>query len=548
MAAVCSQINAEKSLIDHRNSQEKDWALKRDWTDCNFQSGHKSNKEQLESFENILVQRLRRSCARASGQQDSVECLDDDHANDGAVILRGLKHLRNNCRKDQSELRDAVLNEPEVLGSALDIVGAYLKNYELDKAAAVIETIIPLCRKRGSLWLLKALNFLSTVRMKQARPAEALEILQEIESQVANQLTEEESDEAWEFFETIYRNFGWVLSSLHREMEAMNYIQRSIDVKKKVGKEESWFDKWDLGRIKATKAMRGGMFGQGVKIKLVPEEIKECQELVTKALWMHKEAEPHDRVMRAKIWHNVGECSFALGHIEEIAVVGCSTIGNNPNSACQVSSARTHYRKSLKCFREAHKLFKTTEGHHHPLTGSEAQAVAWVLLKLDEPEESKQFLGDALETLARQQSGWGDGDSLEGSVPALSQATMILDRILESHRRTGDREGLAKHFAGIAKLCANVHRRVRLSKERDIAAVYEKMVSSGSMVMIACGSEEGVVKSQELIRKYMWSSPATPQAQLCTELLTSLRNGENPANIDGPGVKALTNALVCGGH
>eukprot|EP00439_Symbiodinium_sp_Y106_P053586 s785_g7.t1 len=38
----------------------------------------------------------------------------------------------------------------------------------VDKAGAVVETVLPYCRTRGGLWQIKALNHLATVRMKQA--------------------------------------------------------------------------------------------------------------------------------------------------------------------------------------------------------------------------------------------------------------------------------------------------------------------------------------------------------------------------------------------
>ncbi|CAE8711878.1 unnamed protein product, partial [Polarella glacialis] len=47
------------------------------------------------------------------------------------------------------------------------------------------------------------------------------------------------------------------------------------------------------------------------------EEIVAAQATVTKALWLHRDSEPNDLVMRAKLWHTVGECSFALGFLHE---------------------------------------------------------------------------------------------------------------------------------------------------------------------------------------------------------------------------------------
>merc|ERR1711862_39410 len=95
-------------------------------------------------------------------------------------------------------------------------------------------------------------------------------------------------------------------------------------------------------------------------------EIKASQEVVTKALWLHRDAEPSDLVMRAKIWHSVGECSFALGHLSERS----SSSSPPPNGPATDFEALGHFRKALKCFKESHKLFLKTEGRLNPLTGS----------------------------------------------------------------------------------------------------------------------------------------------------------------------------------
>eukprot|EP00927_Polykrikos_kofoidii_P011549 TRINITY_DN14927_c0_g1_i1.p1 TRINITY_DN14927_c0_g1~~TRINITY_DN14927_c0_g1_i1.p1 ORF type:complete len:522 (-),score=107.07 TRINITY_DN14927_c0_g1_i1:416-1981(-) len=350
------------------NTDDRGWALKRDWTDSDFQEGADKNREQLQSFEDVLVARLRQSCARHIGGE--TPAVLDDKGNDACeigkdereqvekeakidgkadnVLARALRPLAPSSDKDPpAHVRDAVLNDPAVLGSSLDIVGAYLKNYEVDKAAAVIETVLPACRSRGGLWYLKALNHLATVRMKQARPTEALSTLSEIESYALLSLRPEEMDEAWEFWETVYRNFGWALSSLDRETEAIGYIQRAIGVKERVGKAASWFDLWDLGRMQACSALRTNN----------SKEIQESQAVVTKALWLHRDAEASDLVMRAKIWHSVGECSFALGHLTEVRPGGSSSSLENPNAKASSSQARTHYTKALKCLKEAHKLF-----------------------------------------------------------------------------------------------------------------------------------------------------------------------------------------------
>merc|ERR1712151_972236 len=87
------------------------------------------------------------------------------------------------------------------LGGALDLVGVYMKNYKLDKADAVLSRCGPYVSARGGVWMVKWLNHISTVRMKQSRNVEALEMLYDLEL-----YSPYSAEEAPEFFETLYRN------------------------------------------------------------------------------------------------------------------------------------------------------------------------------------------------------------------------------------------------------------------------------------------------------------------------------------------------------
>jgi len=214
----------------------------------------------------------------------------------------------------------------------------------------------------------------------------------------------------------------------------------------------------------------------------------------------------------------------------------------------QRPEALCHYQKALKCFGQSHKLFRKTEGQHNPLTGGEAQAVAWTLMKLGKRDEAKAYLLDALESLSRQQSGWGDGEGLDQQAPALAQAMQTVDRILDAHRLTDDREGLVNYFPALERLCANICKRIQMSKEHADSAVYEKFASSASMIMVASGTPEGVSKSQELLRSYMWERPSTTQAQICSQMMASIR--DSPGSVkdcnsaDAASMGAILDALA----
>jgi len=515
-------------------ASENSWALKRDWTDTEFQDGAEGNKIKLQSFEDELLARLRSSSMRVLGKTSLSNEAGEGDAASRNILDRVLEPLLDFSDGPSEQVRNAVLDDPVVLGSALDIAGAYLKNYAVDKAGAVVETVLPICRKRGGFWLLKALNHLATVRMKQARPAEALSTLQEMDAYVNSSMPHTTEEEAWEFWEMVYRNFGWIYSNLGQEDDAIASIQRAIDVKKRVGRPASWFDLWDLGRMSAVGALR----------RNEAASIERSQALVTEALKLHQKVEEHDLVMRAKIWHSVGECSFALGHLAE----GGTSSSTGKLDGQLRPEALCHYRKALKCFGQSHKLFRKTEGQHNPLTGGEAQAVAWTLMKLGESDKAKAYLLDALESLSRQQSGWGDGEGLDQQAPALAQAMQTVDRILDAHRQTDDREGLVNYFAAIERLCANICKRIRLSKDRADSAVYEKFASVASMIMVASGTPEGVSKSRELLRNYMWDRPNTTQAQICSQMMASIQDSPNSGgdcnSADAARMGAILDALA----
>eukprot|EP00929_Paragymnodinium_shiwhaense_P117462 TRINITY_DN8806_c0_g1_i4.p1 TRINITY_DN8806_c0_g1~~TRINITY_DN8806_c0_g1_i4.p1 ORF type:complete len:555 (+),score=158.71 TRINITY_DN8806_c0_g1_i4:90-1754(+) len=535
------QPGVAPSVLAAYSADDNAWALKREWTDTVFQEGAEANAAQLKSFEDTLVARLKNSCARASAadsaaEPEAVDVVSGASSGDVNVLARVLT-VGTSGGLPSDDIRAAVLHDPEVLGSCLDIVGAYLKNYEIDKAAAVMETIMPVCQERGGFWYAKALNHIATVRMKQSRPNEALQAMRELERHV--DMNEDEKVQAWEFWETVYRNFGWVYSSLSREEDAIGYIEKAIEVKKAVGRPESWFDIWDLGRMKACQALRGSS----------SPDIESAGALVTRALWLQKEAEPKDFVMRAKIWHSVGECSFALGHVEELRVNGKRQHLDYPNAPATSSQAMKHYKKALKCFKESHKLFKATEGAYNPLTGAEAQAVAWACLKVGEAEAAKPFLLDCIEATSRQQSAWGSASTPEATSPAMLNAFLTVERIMETHRTTDDRPGLVKYFDAVERLCDNICKRVQLSKDQKTeAAIYEKLVSTCSMILVASDTPGAMERSQKLMDKFMWDNPSTPQAQLCNEVLgRALTNGigaDSDEQQMGPGMQAFLQAMA----
>merc|ERR1712113_1053852 len=95
---------------------------------------------------------------------------------------------------------------------------------------------------------------------------------------------------------------------------------------------------------------------------------------------------------------------------------------------------------------------------------------------------------------------------------------------------------MGKYWPAIERLCASVSQRLRLSKESANSTVYEKLISSCSLVFVATGSDEGTAKSQELLRRHLWDRPSNPQAQLCNEMMRTLQGSDlNAVDEEVPG-------------
>eukprot|EP00466_Bigelowiella_natans_P000810 jgi/Bigna1/74492/fgenesh1_pg.29_\ len=130
-----------KAIYDELLEQieEHKAVMKRDWTDNDFQGGFEANQKALAEYEQELSQIL----------------TADDRNQDLSVSLLQAKELLAQAVSSNDELVqqkagavNRVLSRPKNLGHALDLVGAYLKNYMLDRADAIMSTILPICRKK----------------------------------------------------------------------------------------------------------------------------------------------------------------------------------------------------------------------------------------------------------------------------------------------------------------------------------------------------------------------------------------------------------------
>eukprot|EP00931_Biecheleriopsis_adriatica_P120084 TRINITY_DN95231_c0_g1_i1.p1 TRINITY_DN95231_c0_g1~~TRINITY_DN95231_c0_g1_i1.p1 ORF type:complete len:562 (-),score=136.08 TRINITY_DN95231_c0_g1_i1:15-1700(-) len=302
----------EETLAVMRQDQiDRAALLKRSWSDTAFEEGEAGNDLILESFERELVSILRSSS-------------------------RGLA-------------------DGQVLGNAIDLAGAYKKNYKLEKAEAVLLRCTRHAEDRSGAWMVKYLNHMSQVRMKQSRDVEALEMMYEMESLASFDMDE---PGASEFYETLYRNMSSGLRRMGREDEAAIYFLKMAEAAKHHKERLDWMDLWDLGILIANKAYQAGRWS----------EFYKSREIIAEALREQRAVEPHELILRAKVLSNLGQCFLATAEHDEADIY----------------------------YSEAYQLFDSTVGKRSPLFGMQAWACGNLRCAEGRFAEALPLLGEAL--------------------------------------------------------------------------------------------------------------------------------------------------------
>jgi len=383
--------------------RDKAALLKRDWTDEMFQDGEGMNEDRVTEIEAMLAEGLRTG---------------------GGGLENGVN-----------------------LGAALDLVGVYMKNYKLDKADAVLSRCAPFISRRGGVWMVKWLNHISTVRMKQGRHLEALEMLYDLEL-----YSPYNAEEAPEFFETLYRNLAWALKALGRIDEALVYFERMAEASTKHKGSLDWFDLWDIGKLAAAHGFRDGKMDQFYK----------GRELVEQALQMQIEAEGHDLVMRAKVHDSLAECYMVAKDYDDAA----------------------------KHYSEAYNLMLQTVGPSSPLFGKQARHAANLHIEQGHLKEAIPFLQSALHVEATR-------DAVN-----LPDAMDIVDLLVNTQQRCSpddaDVAKLPSHHASLKLMQKNLKAR-GLANNRSYAILCHKM----SLLYLheARQSEKAVKRAKRLAKE-----------------------------------------------
>jgi len=358
---------------------------------------------------------------------------------------------------------------------------------------------------------------------------------------------------------------------LGRTEEALIYFEKAMNVKVDAGIAATWFDMWDIGRMKSIFAFHSRN----------ESELWAAIDTVKNALDLHERDEGSDKVMCAKILHTVGECYVALAMQREAASVDQGEeeegqLADSPSDDEQgrrmprkkkkkkrkervgkgrrrkkegktTANSKTDdddeedgnndddhddgryqlppeklFRKALEYLQKSHALFKKHKGPYNPLTGKQAESVAQLLLRLKDYSKAKPFLLDALISAGTRQSAWGGGGESgedEDSSEALRNVQMIVDNILNAHRETEDRDGLSRYFDGLHALVQN-------AKARGLGTVdptgYEGLVFKSAMAIIASGTPDSPRQALQLVDNARTGAIGEFQGQMLATLIDSL--------------------------
>uniref|UniRef100_A0A7S0FFR9 Uncharacterized protein n=1 Tax=Pyrodinium bahamense TaxID=73915 RepID=A0A7S0FFR9_9DINO len=239
-------------------------------------------------------------------------------------------------------LDDAMEQDPELLRMALDIMVAYLKNYQLDRCEAVARYVLPVARARGLPWNVKALQDCATLRMKQARQAEAMLLLEEINGYVPPNPIH-------------CKNLGVTYNQLQQHERALACFEQAVRLQNGVMNPS---DHWDIGI--AHKHMRN--FDEAL-----PSLLNALEGF---------ELENADAVTMAKIHDNVGSCYLEMGKAFK-------------RVAQYAEWAEPYIRKALS-------LYDTAIGTDSPLYGGTVRLLAKAMRLQGRHEEAEPWMKEAL--------------------------------------------------------------------------------------------------------------------------------------------------------
>jgi len=244
---------------------------------------------------------------------------------------------------------EVALDDPENLRASLDLSVAYIKNYELDRCEILLgRYALPACRARGLPWIAKALQDYATLRMKQNRQAEAMLLLEDLESMLPPH-------------PIMLHNLGLAYNSLRMHDKAMAAFEQAVALK---NGEMAYDDHWNIGiTLNHTKRHRDAFLQLIRALELAPSDPKV------------------DDVTLAKLNNTIGSCLQAAS--EEVPIEHAAT-------RLGLSHEAEPY------FRESARLYAGVIGKKHHLYGSAVHALSRNLVAQGRNQEAEPLLHEAL--------------------------------------------------------------------------------------------------------------------------------------------------------
>lgn len=523
----------QKEFLEGLGSDEEKemWkaAMSREMTDDLLQYGAEGNRARRMEYEDRVARELhasleRRLCALKDGSAekktdstsadaDSCTALETTGGVEVALVDFALQSVPEFASEALTKrygdqglvVLDEVLLEPRSMGLSLDLVGAWLKCYEIDKVDRALTRLLPLCReiyrKKGfSPFLVRALFLYGVCTSKQGRHHDSLACLEEVERVTLGQ---DWNIYAQDFFRTLYHNMGWQKQLLGRSEEALACFRKCLELKRIKGEEPNWWDYWDLGRFLT-------MLG---RTKL---ELQQGLRYLKQSLYLLRSPNGAEgylaqmKAMEAKVFLSLGECEGALGDLVDKKADG--------EGDGDVDVPSVHYERSCAHFREAHRLLAEGRGRRDYLTGTvAARSLGDCLLrKVGRPAESKEFLFDALVAASRQQSDWGidlptesGGAGATGEIaatgseavpPALLSVAQVVASLLEAARLTEDRDCLMRCFKPLWRVFDTAKARGCDRYLRVQAPMqYDHIVAQCAMIFVASGSSKALLEAERFL-------------------------------------------------
>lgn len=264
------------------------------------------------------------------------------------------------------------------LEPALDLCGAYLKNYALDKCRDLLTEIKSECQARqGSLWV-QFLNFQAALEMKEGSPDLAKTSLLEM-IDLLNENPQLDLSRS-----VVFQNLSMACKTMGDYAGAIDYLHASLL------DPLTWMHLWEMGKLMALLAFES---------RDLPR-LQTAYGVTWRAYTMFDEEDP---ILKAKLLSSLGDNAFGLAqdcmHAPATSVPGhaLDAPGDLDDPQKCLALALNHYQAAFDMTREA-------VGPDSPLTSFTAKALGTCQIQAGQHEEGQAHLFETLDLMLNQET------------------------------------------------------------------------------------------------------------------------------------------------